>query len=277
MRNSSRDVFIKELDKGNARLNLARAALIMAAYLGESFEVADYVAQLDALAQPLQAAAARATTDPARLHMLNAYLFEQHGFGGNANDYYRPENSFLNRVLDDRVGIPITLSVIYLEVGWRLHLPVWGIAMPHHFIVGFGSTALPTYIDVFNRGRILSLADCLEIVNVDPINADTFRRRFLKPVTPKEILYRILLNLKHIYFNHKDWSQAYKTVDMLTLINPNRPTELKDLGLLALQQNRLQDALFYLKRFLFLSAKTQDTAWIEERVDLIEERLLTLN
>ncbi len=275
--NGTREAFIRELEQGGAGLNLARAAFLMAVYLGQPFNVNEYLAQLDALARPLQGAMQAKTSLADRLDLLNSYLFEQQGFAGNKQDYYRPENSFLNRVLDELTGIPITLSVIYLEVGWRLGLPLWGIAMPRHFIVGYGSRESPMYVDVFNRGQVLSLHDCLAIVNVDPINGDTFRRKFLKPATSKDILYRMLLNLKQIYFNNKDWAQAFNTVELLTLVNPAQVAEVKDLGLLALHLNRLQDALFYLKRFLFLAPHQQDIDWIKERVELIEERLLQLN
>jgi regulator of sirC expression with transglutaminase-like and TPR domain len=193
------------------------------------------------------------------------------------HDYYAPENSFLNHVLNTQSGIPISLSVVYLEVGWRLDLPVWGIGMPRHFIVGYGQTDDPVYVDVFNRGMILSVDDCLEIADVPQTRRDVFQQQYLRPVSKKAILYRMLLNLKQIYFNAKAWESAYNVVDFLTLVNPKQASEFKDLGLLALRQNRLQDALFSLNRYLYMAPRQEDTDWIKDRVKLIEERLSQLN
>ncbi len=278
MRNKIREAFAFELEQGHQRLNLAKAALLLAEYITQPFDVIMYLARLDEMALALKPKLTVAPSERHKLDLLHHHLFQHYGFVGNTDNYYQPENSFLNRVMELRTGIPITLSVIYLEIGWRLGLPLWGIGLPRRFIVGFGAKNDPTYIDVFNGGKILTIDDCLEIVNVAAINREPFRRQFLKPVTPKEILFRLLLNLKQIYFNQRDWPQAYKTVELLTLVNPGQLNEIKDLGLLALQLNRLQDALFYFRRYLFLTPNLpEDIEWLQERIGVIEEQLLQLN
>jgi len=278
MRNRIREAFTFELEQGHQRLNLAKAALLLAEYITQPFDVIMYLARLDEMALALEPKFTVAPSERYKLDLLRHHLFQHYGFVGNTDNYYQPENSFLNRVMELRTGIPITLSVIYLEIGWRLGLPLWGIGLPRHFIVGFGAKNDPTYIDVFNGGKILTVDDCLEIVNVAAINREPFRRQFLKPVTSKEILFRLLLNLKQIYFNQRDWPQAYKTAELLTLVNPGQLNELKDLGLLALQLNRLQDALFYFRRYLFLTPNLpEDIEWLQERIGVIEEQLLQLN
>ena len=198
-------------------------------------------------------------------------------FSGNSKDYYHPNNSFLNKVLDSRTGIPITLSVIYLEMGWRLGLPLWGVGIPRHFIVGYGSPGNPIYIDVFNQGRILSEDDCLAISNTPSAERFTFRKKFLKPATKKAILFRMMLNLKQIYINREDWEAAYKVVELMLIIRPNDITGLRDRGLLAYRLDRLHDAIFDIKRYLFLESSSFDASWLEQRLEIMEEKLMRLN
>jgi regulator of sirC expression with transglutaminase-like and TPR domain len=198
-------------------------------------------------------------------------------FQGNARDYYNPNNSFLDRVMDLKLGIPISLSVLYLEIGRRLALPLWGIGMPGHFIVGGGSLNRPLYIDVFNQGRLLTEEDCLTLCNITETQRMSFKKQFLRPVTKKEILFRMLLNLKHIYINGENWPAAHTTVDLLLAVQPDQASEFKDRGLLAYRLDRLQEAIFDLKRYLFLTPDSPDKAWLEERLMLMEEKLSQLN
>lgn len=272
-----KELFRQEVAKKDEKINLARAALLFSACLTGAVKPEVYLARLDRLAAAAAGPVRAAVTAETRLAALNHYLFEELGFLGNAGDYYNPRNSFLDQVLTLKTGIPISLSVLYMEVGWRLRLPLWGIGMPGHFIVGYGPVDRPLYIDVFNRGRLLSEDDCMETARVLPSNRLAFRDRFLQPVSKKMILQRMLLNLKYIYLRQESWAEAYQVVDMLLLVRPGQTNELRDRGLLAQRLNRLQAAIFDLQRYLFLAPDSPETAELKQQVEVMEAQLARLN
>jgi regulator of sirC expression with transglutaminase-like and TPR domain len=272
-----KEAFACELAKQETQLDLAQAALLLSEYLTQPFDCSAYLARLDQMAEETRSVVAGAITPLQQIEALNNYIFGQLNFLGNSGNYYLPDNSFLNRVLDTKTGIPISLSVIYLEVGRRLALPLWGIGMPGHFIVGGGSRSKPIYIDVFNRGALLSEDECLAICHVSPTERQAFRERYLQPSHKKAILFRMLLNLKQIYVRRESWLEAYKTVDLMLLVYPTQLEELRDRGLLAYRLGRLQEAIFDLNRYLFLRPTGQDIEWLAERVEKMEEKLMRLN
>lgn len=269
--------FIAEINKAEAQLDLARAALLFSQYLTQAPDLSDYLADLDQMAERVRPQVEAAQTVPAKIEIFNRYFFDHLNFRGNASDYYNPDNSFLDRVMDLKLGIPISLSVLYLEIGWRLDLSLWGVGMPGHFIVGGGSPSQPFYIDVFNRGQALSEDDCLVLCNIAEPQRASFKQRFLRPATKKEILFRMLLNLKHTYINREAWAAAHATVDLLLALRPDQAGEFKDRGLLAYRLDRLQEASFDLKRYLFMEPLSPDKEWLEERLMLMEEKLSQLN
>ncbi len=127
---------------------------------------------------------------------INAYLFRELGFAGNNENYYDPENSYLNRVIDHRRGNPINLCLVYILLARRLRLPISGIGLPGHFICRYQSTAAELYIDAFNGGKFLSKADCVQyLVHGKYSLSDDY----LAPVSPRRMLLRICSNLHQIY------------------------------------------------------------------------------
>lgn len=277
MSDAIKRAFAKEVAKKDSEINLAYASLLFSEYLTEAFDLSLYLALLDQMTETVQTPVTSAETDVEKVETLNHFLFENLGFVGNGADYYHPDNSFLNRVLESRTGIPISLSVIYLEIGWRLGLPVWGGGLPGHFVVGYGQSTDSIYVDVFNQGHVLSEDDCLAIGRVSVTQRETFRERFLKPASKRAILFRMLLNLKQIYVKAKEWDTAYKTVDLMLDVHPEAATEFRDRGLLAYRLDHLHDAIFDLERYLFLVSDRADEPWIKQRVKVIEEKLLRLN
>lgn len=272
-----RETFADIVRKDEPNIDLGYAALLMAEHLTQPFDTGEYLDRLDRMAAAVKTAVQAAQTDQEVIQAINSYLFGQIRFLGNSDDYYDPHNSFLNWVLDLRRGIPITLSLIYLELGRRLELPLWGIGMPGHFIVAYGAESNPIYIDPFNQGRILSEADCFDICNVSATHQSTFKEQFLRPVSKRAILYRMLLNLKYIYFNQLDWEAALKTVDMMRLVRPDYHDELRDRGLILSQLGRRQEAIAALQRYLFLMPDGKDAATLKERIATLESELLRLN
>jgi regulator of sirC expression with transglutaminase-like and TPR domain len=171
-------------------------------------EVAPYQHELDRLASLMAARLALLTIwrDGRQIiEIINRVLFEKEGFSGNVEEYYDPDNSFLNRVLERRTGIPVTLSVIYLLIARRLHLPVRGINMPVHFICQYHTAQQSFYFDPFNKGRIITAAECAKMMqgSGQPCTEDC-----LRPVKSRKILARMARNLIWIYYQREDMDKT---------------------------------------------------------------------
>ena len=223
-----RQLFAEVVSGPENRLDLGRAALLIAGEEYPGLDLLRYVAKLEALAAAVRPDVT-ATDEPiTKIEYLNAHLFEERGFRGNTQEYYDPRNSFLNDVLDRRLGIPITLSVVYMEVGRRVGMPLQGIGMPGNFIMKYADAEEEIYIDPFSKGRILSREACkslLQDIYGEPV---PFQETFLAPVTKKQILSRLLMNLKAIYVHTKDYLKALSIVERQLIIQPNTEQEVKD-------------------------------------------------
>jgi regulator of sirC expression with transglutaminase-like and TPR domain len=139
------------------------------------------------------------------LRKLNEYLFAELRFAGNEENYYDPENSYLNRVIDRRTGNPINLCIVYLLMARRLRLPITGIGLPGHFICRYQSTSTELYVDPFNRGRFLTKADCVQYLTHGNYS---LRDEYLAPVTPRKLLLRVCGNLHQIYLQLEQAQEA---------------------------------------------------------------------
>ena len=194
--------------------------------------------------------------------LLNRSLFQEEGFHGDRESYYSPRNSFLNEVLARRAGIPITLAVVYLEVARRLEHPVRGIGFPGHFLLRAQVEDRELFIDPFDCGRILTVEDCQEHldrafgagVELDP--------RFLQPVSPRQILTRILHNLKRIYLSRADRAGALAVVERLVLLREDLPAELRDRGKLRLDRQQTVGGADDLERYLRQEPEAEDAPQI---------------
>jgi regulator of sirC expression with transglutaminase-like and TPR domain len=160
------------------------------------FDEAAYRTRIDQMAQELRKRLTGRETPRATIEVCNHYLFRMLGFQGNSQDYYDPDNSYLNRVLDRRLGIPISLSVLYLLLARRLRLPLIGINMPAHFLLKWQSDTTSFYFDPFHEGELLDETDCRELCQRMGVE---FNPVFLSPTTPQIILLRMCNNLQVIY------------------------------------------------------------------------------
>ena len=269
--------FEKEINRLEPELNLARAALLIAKAMNPRVDVAASLAKLDDMAQTVRHQAGENASAHRRFSALNEYFFVHEQFSGNRADYYHPQNSFLNYVLVTKIGLPITLSVIYLEIGWRLELPVAGIGLPGHFVVAFTAADDVIYVDPFNDGQLLTEDDCLDIAQVPEDDRLPFRRDYLKPMAKKAILYRMLLNLKHVYVTHQEWDRAHRVADLLVALRPGELNQLRDRGLIAYRLDRLQDAVFDIQQYLLQNPTASDADWLNNHLENLRAKLLRLN
>ncbi len=176
--------------------DLEQGAMLIAQYAYPDLDRLTYRSKLNDMAADVRARIGRRASGEEAVRTLGRYLFTEQGFHGNTKNYYEPDNSYLNRVVDRRTGIPISLSLVYLLVGQRLGLPVFGVGMPGHFLVKFESERYTVFIDCFNAGALLTEQDCCRFLTQAGYG---FEARFLAKSSTQTILIRSLKNLVAIY------------------------------------------------------------------------------
>jgi regulator of sirC expression with transglutaminase-like and TPR domain len=179
-----------------SHFDLEVASWLVAKTRYPEMDKAAYTTRIDQMAQELRERLTGRETPRSTIEVCNHYLFRTLGFRGNRQDYYDPDNSYLNRVLDRRLGIPISLSVLYLLLARRLHLPLIGINMPAHFLLKWQSATTNFFFDPFHEGELLDEADCRELCKRLGV---AFNPLFLTPTTPQIVLLRMCNNLQAIY------------------------------------------------------------------------------
>jgi regulator of sirC expression with transglutaminase-like and TPR domain len=241
------------VEKPEAEIDLAEGALLVADIAYPDLDHRSYLQRLDALASAVREELGPAVADLRRpramatrevaertLDALRAVLVQREGFRGNAVDYYDPGNSFLNVVLDRRVGLPITLCVVYLEVARRLGAPLRGVALPAHFVMKWPLSSKQggdIFVDAFASAELLDAAGCKKLVArvAEASGASlAFEPKWTSAVGPRAILTRILTNLKMLYLQRGETRLALEVVERLILLRPDAPEELRDRGLLRL-------------------------------------------
>ncbi len=250
---SPRARFAAVVSASEPELDLAAAALLVAAEEYPQLQPGPYLRRLDLLAERVRDRLANETAPLVVLQEMNRVLFEEEGFRGNAADYYEARNSFLNNVLDRKLGIPITLSVVYLEVGWRLGLPLTGVNFPGHFLVRYAGEAMQLLADPFQRGQLRFDDEVQGLLDRVYGGMVRLQPEFLRPADRKDILVRILSNLKSIYLNARDDERALAAIDRILLVRPGAAGEILDRGMLLARRGRGGEAARDLEHYLELA------------------------
>jgi len=211
---------------------LARGALLIAKDEYPELKSERYLDQLAALAREAEPAVRAVDGTAEKVRCLSEFLFTRKGFVGNRERYGDPRNSFLNEVLERRLGIPITLSVLYIEVGRQLGLNLRGVSFPAHFLVKAVDDRGELIIDPFNQGAILNLDEIrarLSQIYRQPLEVHP---QLLRPVSEREILIRMLRNLKNIFVSGADWPRVLSALDRILMLDPRSLEELLERGVL---------------------------------------------
>jgi len=256
---------------------LARGALLIAKEEYPQLDIDHYLDRIAELARAAEPIVHRGSNTVERIQLLSHFLFEQTGFEGNRDEYSDPRNSFLNDVLERRKGIPITLSVIYLEVGRRLGLNLYGISFPTHFLVKAVDERGELVIDPFFGGAILTLEDIrarLAQIYGQPVE---LHPTMLKPVGARAILARILRNLKGIYLGTSDWKRALSALDRILLLDPRSVEELAERGGLFERLECFQSALDDFQSFLSIAPEHPGADTARESVLRLVRRVALIN
>jgi regulator of sirC expression with transglutaminase-like and TPR domain len=261
----------------DGRIPLAEAALALAADEYPGLDPGSYLRRLDALGRQARARLAGDAGADGAVTALNALLFLEQGFRGNREDYYDPRNSFLNDVLDRRLGIPITLSVVYIEVAARAGVTVRGIGLPGHFIVRLERQGTARLLDPFDAGTLLTESDCHDLVRRAQGADVPFDPAYLAPVTTRQILARMLLNLKGLYTRRRDWPRVLRVVDRLLVLSPGALGELRDRGLVQARMGDRLRAIRDLERYLQDAPDAPDAAAVRDRLRALRLAQASLN
>jgi len=271
-----RDRFAELVSREDEEINLAEAALLIAAEEYPRIDVERYLDRLDQFGDLVREQAADAQTPLEIIASLNTALFEKLGFQGNRENYYDPRNSYLNEVIDRRTGIPITLTVVYIDAARRIGFPIKGVGLPFHFIAKHQSQSGDLFIDPFNAGRLLGSAACKDLIRQMSGGKIDLQSSHLEAVTNKQILTRMLSNLLGVY-SASDHSRALSVIDLTLLINPNSASHIRDRGLLLAKIGDRKNAIAELERYLEYVPEAPDAATIREQIRSIRQSQARLN
>jgi regulator of sirC expression with transglutaminase-like and TPR domain len=255
--------------QADEKMDLARAALLIARDEYPQLDVEEYVQRLDLMAAAVAERMPANASPPMQIQVLNNFLFVERRFHGNTENYYDPRNSYLNEVLDRRTGIPIALCVIYTEIARRLKVPLRGVNMPGHFIVRYDAPGVDLYVDPFNGGRVLTEEDCHEVILNMAGGAVQSSAAYLLPASHRVILTRVLTNLKVIYMHCNDYTRTLRTLNRILQLNPAATTEFKERGLVYAAGQQYHAALCDLITYLTNAPHAPDSDAIQEHIDRI--------
>jgi len=256
---------------------LDRAALELATIEHPGLDIEPWLTILDRFACELGCRVATGAPGEEFIEAANRYLFDELGFTGNKAHYYDPGNSCLNDVLETRSGIPITLSVVYMEVARRLARPVHGIGLPGHFIVQYDDGILSTYIDPFHGGARLDVVQCFELARRASGTEIREDLTLLAPVTHRQILQRLVNNLRAVYLSHRNFTKALRLLDLVLSLYPASAGEFKQRGAVHASLRNIAPAIADLERYLELTPEAEDREEIESQLRSLRQYLAGLN
>lgn len=269
--NAIRDQFARCVEGPEEGIDIVDAALLIARTAFPDLSAARYTGLLDQWTARLRQQVDASASAGEVLSAMNHLLFDEEGLRGDVHNYFDPQNSFLNRVLDRKLGIPITLSIVYSEVGRRAGFPVYGIALPGHFITGLFHTSGTLYIDPFNQGTILTESECRRMVATRYGGKAALSTGWNQPADKKMMLMRLLRNLKAIYRHLGQDLQAFEMIQWILAIDPRTPTELKERGLLYEAMGNHTFALRDLEHYLELSPEPADRERVTQKINLLRQ------
>ncbi|WP_414581736.1 SirB1 family protein [Scytonema sp. PCC 10023] len=266
---SARQYFDQEIQQPDERIDLAKAALYIAQEEYPNIDPEEYLNALDTMALELQERLPSQRYPLRIIQSINQYLYDDLGYAGNVEDYYDPRNSYLNDVIERRLGIPITLALVYLEVARRIDFPMVGVGMPGHFVIRPDIADTEIFIDAFNGGEIMFPQDCQERLSQFYQQPVQLQPEFLATVSKRQILARMLANLKYIYLNQQELEKALAAVERILLLFPGASLELRDRGLLYYELGLSDQAANDLEAYLAKAPHAQDAPAIRQILTLL--------
>jgi regulator of sirC expression with transglutaminase-like and TPR domain len=277
--------FAEMLSREDGKIELASACLQISEDAYPGLDVDGYVGEIERFAKRLRARLAPDAAAEDRVIALNEFLFDDLGFSGNMDDYYDPRNSYLNEVLDRRTGIPITLAVLYMEIGRRIDLPLEGVSFPGHFLVRLPLRGGTLVLDPFSGGVPQSEGELRErLKRVIPRDAaggvpvaELPLDQFLEPASKRQILARVLRNLKGVYREKDKPERLLEVLNRMIIVAPESAAELRDRGLVYRRLECWRPALKDLADYLEREPDAPDLEEVRAKMVELSQRCARLN
>jgi regulator of sirC expression with transglutaminase-like and TPR domain len=272
-----RDDFVRAVEGPEPVLDLARAALLVAAESDPGVDIDHQMHTLDSWAAELRGRLDPGWNNLQKLARLRNYVFEELGFKGDSQDYFSPSNSLLHEVMARRIGVPLTLSIIFMELGWRIGIPFEGVGFPGHFLVRLKGEPRDLVLDPFNHARTMHEDDCRRLLDEVTGGRVHYDGRLLASVSKRDIITRLLRNLKGAYLRSHEDEGALAAVERLLLLDPQDLDEVRDRGLLLYRLQRFGPALDALNAYLAGRAAAADRDTITQHVAALRQLIASLN
>lgn len=263
------------MQRPDGQIELARAAMLVAAESEPELDVEIEMATVELWAHTLQSRIDPEWNSLQRLARLRTYLYDELGFRGDARDYYSPQNSLLHSVIARRMGIPLTLAILFMELGWRIGIPFEGVSFPGHFLVRLSGEPGDLLLDAFDHGTTVSEEDCRRMLHTSSGGTAAFAPGMLQSVGRRDMIARLLYNLKVACLRAGDQEQALSAIDRLLVLHPDAPTELRDRGMLLYQLDRYRLALDALQDYLRVRPGATDRDVVEKHLAALRMMLAT--
>ena len=263
-------------DVEDERIDLIRAALVIARTEYPDLDIEAYASRVTDLSRRV-ASLAPDLTPQRTLKALNEVLFGEMKLRGNRDDYYDPRNSFLNDVFDRGLGIPITLAIVYMEVARRVGFSLSGVGMPGHFLLKHYSNEGELLIDCFDCGHIVTRKDCQSKLDEIYSGEMKLRPEFLHPISRRQILLRMLNNLKTVYLSTRNFRKALAVSDLVLVLYPRSAEDVKQRALLRYSMNLHKLAGEDLNEYLKISPNASDAEEIKQMTLSIRRMLALMN
>jgi regulator of sirC expression with transglutaminase-like and TPR domain len=259
------------------KIDLGRAALALARLEYQDLNEDAYIGSLRKFAEQLKAKLPQGLSPNEVIAAVSRHLFEDLGFCGNASDYNDPRNSFLNDVIDRRTGIPITLSIVYLEVARHIELPYFGVGLPGHFLVKYDDGTKRVFVDPFNGGRTLKRNQCQKWLRETLGRRVVLRERDFAAVDKHYIIRRMLNNLRDIYLNSRRYRKGLEVLEMMLLLNPESTEEIKQRAWLHYEIGQHKQARAELETYLSMCPDAEDIDGVKKWILALKRTQARLN
>jgi regulator of sirC expression with transglutaminase-like and TPR domain len=268
---------LQQLLAGEGAFDIVEAALWIAAEEYPDLDVEHTAARVRLISAEGSRLAHELTNPFARLDALRTHLYDDLGFRGNEKEYNDPRNSFLNEVLDRRLGNPLSLSILFIDVARAAGFDAHGVGLPGHFVTSLTYDGRTLLVDPYHCGQVISEDDCRQLVSKTTGRPSLFRRALLEGTDERAMLTRMLLNLKYIYVKGEDYRRALAAVERLLLVSPGDSTEIRDRGFLYAHLGHPGAAVSDLESYLALVPSARDAESVRGRVAWLRQRLSECN
>jgi regulator of sirC expression with transglutaminase-like and TPR domain len=267
---SIRERFVAMMQRPEQDIELARTALLVAAENDPTLDVDASLATLEQWAATLAARVQPEWNSLQRLARLRNFMYEELGFKGDVQSYYSPENSLLHSVMTRRLGIPLTLAILFMEIGWRIGVPFEGVGFPGHFLVRLTGEPGDLLLDPYDHGVSVHEEDCRAMIEASSRGMLPYEPGMIRSLGKRAIVARLLYNLKVAYVKAGDDAGALSAVERILLLHPEDVLEIRDRGLLLYRLDRYRDAHAALTDYLRRRPDALDREVVERHLAALD-------